>query len=466
MKSNKGFVISTTLYSIFGIMLLLVFYILYALSNNRMILSTSINDLKKELETNAGNNYSQDPSKSTYIHFGISKYLEDSYNNEVLKKIETNLEDKLKHNVDIGVSYTNLSGEETSEIEAENSVIYDYSETNDSDSSCGKYHFVLGNYALVTKLCTSKTNTSTTKYSGNPQAYLINVYNATDIISLFPTNMNYVYPYTRSIDAGIDNTNKYLYVKLVTGNSLSAGKGSLDSTHYIRIPYDSNTYNFDDSNIEYGYRALEDGKIQDSTSNFTTLNNGYKNATLKNLHENPHEYPSNYTAIYQAVRNKEGSEYYAISEYDKYKNTFYNYDKKGILIDVRTWVENNNTRELHMIWYKDPTTYKEEILTLMNPNSENYLNKFYIFIKDDDDKDMNGNHHFTINGNIIELEDYEKLFYTGMYYEPFFDKFNNIRPFPLEYCYKDIIPTPCSNIDNVEYLIEKIVNNIEDKINS
>jgi len=50
MKNNRGFIISTTLYSVFGILLLTIFYILYILANNRMTMTTSINDLKSELE--------------------------------------------------------------------------------------------------------------------------------------------------------------------------------------------------------------------------------------------------------------------------------------------------------------------------------------------------------------------------------------------------------------------------------
>ena len=46
MRKKNGFVISTTLYSVFGIMLLIVFYILYALSNNRYIITGSVNEIK------------------------------------------------------------------------------------------------------------------------------------------------------------------------------------------------------------------------------------------------------------------------------------------------------------------------------------------------------------------------------------------------------------------------------------
>ena len=52
MKKKNGFVISTTLYSIFGIMLLTVFYILYLLSNNKILANSSINNIKEELSEN------------------------------------------------------------------------------------------------------------------------------------------------------------------------------------------------------------------------------------------------------------------------------------------------------------------------------------------------------------------------------------------------------------------------------
>ena len=49
MRKKNGFVISTTLYSIFGIMLLTVFYVLYALSNNRYVATSSINGIKDKI---------------------------------------------------------------------------------------------------------------------------------------------------------------------------------------------------------------------------------------------------------------------------------------------------------------------------------------------------------------------------------------------------------------------------------
>jgi len=50
MKDKNGFVISTTLYAIFGILLIIIFYILYLLVNNRTLLSNATNDIKNELE--------------------------------------------------------------------------------------------------------------------------------------------------------------------------------------------------------------------------------------------------------------------------------------------------------------------------------------------------------------------------------------------------------------------------------
>ena len=48
--NNKGFVISTMLYSVFAIMLVTVFYILFILSNNRLLTVNSVNDIKSGLE--------------------------------------------------------------------------------------------------------------------------------------------------------------------------------------------------------------------------------------------------------------------------------------------------------------------------------------------------------------------------------------------------------------------------------
>jgi len=50
MKNKKGFIISTTLYSIFGIMAITVFYILYILVTNRTIVSATTEEAKTCLE--------------------------------------------------------------------------------------------------------------------------------------------------------------------------------------------------------------------------------------------------------------------------------------------------------------------------------------------------------------------------------------------------------------------------------
>lgn len=81
MKNNKGFVISTTLYSIFGIMLITVFYILYMLSNNRMVLNTNIEDIKEGL-------YSIDGSttKKLTIYIDKNSELEEYIKNKFKNK--------------------------------------------------------------------------------------------------------------------------------------------------------------------------------------------------------------------------------------------------------------------------------------------------------------------------------------------------------------------------------------------
>ncbi len=48
MKKN-GFIISTTLYSVFGIMLFIVFYIMFILASNRTLINSSITDIKDEI---------------------------------------------------------------------------------------------------------------------------------------------------------------------------------------------------------------------------------------------------------------------------------------------------------------------------------------------------------------------------------------------------------------------------------
>lgn len=73
--NKKGFIISTTLYSIFGIMIITIFTILFVLMNNRTIVSATGDKLKmciKECDTPeniCGDNDDKDkePSAKDYI---------------------------------------------------------------------------------------------------------------------------------------------------------------------------------------------------------------------------------------------------------------------------------------------------------------------------------------------------------------------------------------------------------------
>ena len=85
MKKN-GFIISTTLYGIFGIMMITIFYILYILSTNRVTLNSSIEVVKKEIE-----NYKYE---KIYVNFlGTNAELDKLSNTDI-----NNLQNELKNN--------------------------------------------------------------------------------------------------------------------------------------------------------------------------------------------------------------------------------------------------------------------------------------------------------------------------------------------------------------------------------
>lgn len=64
MKNKKGFIISTTLYSIFGMMMITVFYILYILATNRTAVSATTNEVKNCLDNTIVVNNCETPLKS------------------------------------------------------------------------------------------------------------------------------------------------------------------------------------------------------------------------------------------------------------------------------------------------------------------------------------------------------------------------------------------------------------------
>ncbi len=85
MRKN-GFIISTTLYGIFGIMMITVFYILYILGANRTLVNTSTAQAKKGIET-----YNYD---KVYVNFlgsesDLNSKVSDSNIDELVKKLES-----------------------------------------------------------------------------------------------------------------------------------------------------------------------------------------------------------------------------------------------------------------------------------------------------------------------------------------------------------------------------------------
>jgi len=98
MKKRNGFVISTTLYAIFGIMLLLVFYILYALSNNRYVVTSSIDEIKSVLRAQLPPEYQQ----VEYIESTGTQYIDTGY---------VNSSDNNPYKIEIDFKFESLSND-------------------------------------------------------------------------------------------------------------------------------------------------------------------------------------------------------------------------------------------------------------------------------------------------------------------------------------------------------------------
>ncbi len=101
---KKGFIISTTLYSIFGIMFITIFSILYVLSTNRTISNSTIDIIKDEIIG----------KKNIYLNLLGT---ESSLNNITTNDIEQLKKDLLKKKINLVVDKS-ISGTDTEKIEA------------------------------------------------------------------------------------------------------------------------------------------------------------------------------------------------------------------------------------------------------------------------------------------------------------------------------------------------------------
>ena len=136
MKKN-GFIISTTLYGIFGIMMITVFYILYILGANRTVVSTSTAQAKKGIET-----YKYD---KIYVNFlGSSSDLNSKVSNssidELVKKLESKniyMEYDKRLTSTKSINTTNNNAPYEQNIIANKIFEYTSDETDDLTYSCG-----------------------------------------------------------------------------------------------------------------------------------------------------------------------------------------------------------------------------------------------------------------------------------------------------------------------------------------
>jgi len=277
MKKN-GFVISTMLYSIFGIMIIIVFYILYLLVSNKSLLISSIDEIKNNLEiTNT--------EEKIYIHFAVSDYLKDKYSNDFFQGIKLKVEEQLKQEtnntyiIDIGSEYTTLSEEKTSGISYEYSILNSHSE----GSRYMNYHGSFGNYVIITETGSSRGGDKYNGYyvNGNMRAFLVNVLDPSEKISIIDSDFGPYHNDYRYMYVSIDKKNNYIYVKgmtedetLVVSSSSGVYNGINFSINYSKSKYDPEDFSIINTENAYVYTSGTGKNIKFSyTANFNQIHN-------------------------------------------------------------------------------------------------------------------------------------------------------------------------------------------------
>lgn len=501
MNNKKGFVISTMLYSVFGIMLFIVFYILYLLSNYRISITTSVSSLKEGLEK----------MDTIYLNFVISDYLKDSYTKEKLTEIENQIESETFYDVEIDITYTGLSYD-INEFDVEDKKILEYYITGGtiivgSPSSVYSFYGILGDNLLIVDTTGERDKIINVQDIDNPIELSRNYFNN--------SNLKYnskLYKYY-----AIDKINKYLYFKVSGIDDVSVGSYNWyeNSTNYFRMEYDSDTYAIDSSTLSQVYQITDDSDVyckKSGCTSFNNIQNAYYNLgitpkktstcaefeitqygnplyyyggdidlcipaeetvkeSLKKLHTNPHTLPSEELRgkIYQSAKNKYN--YYdniGTGETPVYGPTYHEFTfertsdgKHGILVDIYT-TDDLKSRELHMLWY-EPYNYKIEKLKVGKIKKTDYKDKYYILIKDDV-YDQANIQHFDIDINLEKLKDYHKYTYTGDTTKN--DITGNLGESVIYNSCYDIndIDKSCGTANNVDYTINKITSDIKDSL--
>ncbi len=241
MKNKKGFVISTTLYSIFGIMLITVFYILYMLSNNRMILNTNIEDIKDGF-----NPIDSSVSKKITVYIDKNSEMEEYIKN---KFNDSNIDLKIRNYTynnslagfdvymqGLGSQLIGSNGWQSSYVGTINDTVI-FSEKKEGDLLKYRFCYVdtnnTGTYSCDTLSTSADDSTSTIPWQGikfdseNNKIYLYSYNSSYSGASgtTVSTYKYYEYNYTDTVLEG-NNTNLDIDSKKMVSYTTSTSSGS------------------------------------------------------------------------------------------------------------------------------------------------------------------------------------------------------------------------------------------------
>ena len=411
MKKN-GFIISTTLYGIFGIMMITVFYILYILGTNRTVVNASTAQVKKEIET-----YKYD---KVYVNFLGSK---DDLNSKVpdssIDALVKELESK-----NIYMEY-DKSFTDTESIAA-------------NDNNAPYYQNIIVNKIL--EFPGSDPYDLSTTFKTNDIPFTCNDTNHSGFRFLGITNNKYMVFMESSryssqririrytfVDIYNTNNKKQLYIESISEVSFSpinyvnsyfkqTSNDSIEiclelqknSSNYYRkiitFNYDDSSYNINSSsNTRCGSSYSELENYTEDTSITSPSIGGYYASDGKTYSCN-YDICFNYiddldTYLYEAGL---GVRRYFSSKGNLFVNQSSNVKRYGdvITVEIPREIIGSNRQvvskcemKVYMVWYPpnyDDITTNVKVFKLDTTNKDpniKYLKQYYVFVSKDDNKD-------------------------------------------------------------------------------
>jgi len=382
MKNRNGFVISTMIYSIFGIMIIIAFYILYILSNNKVVFMSNIENLKSGLEKDKIN-----------VVFVMDQGLSDNERTLYINKIKSFSSQVNNKNIgmdvvinDIKTNKYYISRNGVKElyddayfpVYSSNSIMYYYGIIGNKVLYSAKHQTGAGwmstniyMYDVMTETIESftpqynGTNLSVAGFKNDPDNNLLYIYGTVTVLS--PTGISTLLHY-------------YVVYEYDNEGNLTKSDIEIDSTKYNALPFSVPT---GESSGPFLYDPNPD----------IILNNGFNN------------YLSTSDRLF--LRYTSDSAHNHFGQYLIFKMN----DKYGV-INYRQSGYNSNAGEMFMVYFTPE--HIDETLEFSSSSDESYKKKYYIILKRDNINKWNY-YNFTVGDSftVDNLQDYHKFVIAG-----------------------------------------------------